>query len=294
MSEAPSPGKMYEGLENVLKMEGDTHTPDGKWDLLLGGNTPARQVEVKQDKEYERQKEFAKMGIRWRVEDAIAAGLNPEAALGTTGASYSPSGTFLAEPSGSPPATGGWSGQNPFRGISATMTAEEKAFKTLQLQSLQQDVVNKGIQNEILMKKYRDMNQGITFPSGENFVPGQNNSGLLDVNPMAKTASHPNAPHQEPGWSPDVGWARTQTGLAPVPSKDIKERIEDQMIPEAMWAIRNYVMPNTGSNPPPNSMLPKGYDSWKWSLWKQEWQPAKKGKRPHYYNPFTGERRQGD
>lgn len=37
------------------------------------------------------QKEFAQMGIRWRMEDAKAAGLHPLSVLGASGASYSPS-----------------------------------------------------------------------------------------------------------------------------------------------------------------------------------------------------------
>lgn len=55
----------------------------------------------RQDKDYRRQmdlmreqlgyqKEFAQKGIRWKTEDAKQAGLHPLAALGTMGASYSP------------------------------------------------------------------------------------------------------------------------------------------------------------------------------------------------------------
>ena len=40
---------------------------------------------------YEQQKEFAQHGIRWKVEDAKAAGLHPLHALGGSTASYSPS-----------------------------------------------------------------------------------------------------------------------------------------------------------------------------------------------------------
>lgn len=40
---------------------------------------------------YEQQKEFAQHGIRWKVEDAKAAGLHPLHAIGASTASYSPS-----------------------------------------------------------------------------------------------------------------------------------------------------------------------------------------------------------
>ena len=36
------------------------------------------------------QREFAQMGVRWRVADAKAAGVHPVFALGGSGASYSP------------------------------------------------------------------------------------------------------------------------------------------------------------------------------------------------------------
>lgn len=39
----------------------------------------------------EMQKEFARSGIQWRVQDALAAGIHPLAALGGSGAGYSPS-----------------------------------------------------------------------------------------------------------------------------------------------------------------------------------------------------------
>lgn len=48
---------------------------------------------------YQRQKEFAQHGIRWKVEDAKAAGLHPLFALGGAGAAYSPSAHIPASQS---------------------------------------------------------------------------------------------------------------------------------------------------------------------------------------------------
>lgn len=67
------------------------------------------------------QREFAQKGIRWRVEDAKAAGLHPLAALGAAGASFSPS--FQAGGLGDSLAQ---AGQDISRSIDATRTADER------------------------------------------------------------------------------------------------------------------------------------------------------------------------
>lgn len=53
------------------------------------------------DKDLDRQlqREFAQSGIRWRVDDARAAGIHPIYALGGPGASYSPGAISLVSPS---------------------------------------------------------------------------------------------------------------------------------------------------------------------------------------------------
>lgn len=45
---------------------------------------------IQQKRQEDFQREFAQMGVRWRVADAKAAGLHPLAALGTSGASATP------------------------------------------------------------------------------------------------------------------------------------------------------------------------------------------------------------
>lgn len=57
---------------------------------LLGGALGSSSASKAANKDYRRQKEFAKNSIRWKVEDAKRAGLHPLFALGG-GASFSPS-----------------------------------------------------------------------------------------------------------------------------------------------------------------------------------------------------------
>lgn len=52
-------------------------------------------VEMQQDKNIALQREFAQHGIRWRVEDAKAAGVHPMYALGAGGAAFAPNPIVL-------------------------------------------------------------------------------------------------------------------------------------------------------------------------------------------------------
>jgi hypothetical protein len=45
----------------------------------------------------------------------------------------------------------------------------------------------------------------------------------------------------------DIGWAKTATGWVPVPSQDVKDRIEDNVFMEGSWFARNYVGPMSGA-----------------------------------------------
>lgn len=81
------------------------------------------------------QREFAQHGIRWRVEDAKAAGLHPLYALGGAGASYSPSAISVGVGDAGGVGRGvAAAGQEIGRAMSATLTAEERAFRAAQLE----------------------------------------------------------------------------------------------------------------------------------------------------------------
>lgn len=58
---------------------------------IIGGAMANRSNRKQFDQNAALQREFAQQGIRWKVEDAKAAGLHPLYAIGSTGASYSPS-----------------------------------------------------------------------------------------------------------------------------------------------------------------------------------------------------------
>lgn len=222
------------------------------------------------------QREFAKNSIRWKIEDARAAGLHPLAAIGATGSSFTPVGAFSENQPASLAPGLAEVGQNISRAIASTSTSEEKQYQKLQLAHAKLNLEGQAIENQMKLSQLHQLNSaGPALPGSSNFMPGQGDSGMK-INPSSRISSDPSRPAQQLGWVPDVGYARTDTGLTPVPSSDVKERIEDQMVPEAMWAMRNYIMPNVGiGKTPPKSMLPSGYHGWDWSHAKQEWQPVK-------------------
>lgn len=87
------------------------------------------------------QREFAQSGIRWRVEDAKAAGLHPLYALGGTGATYQPQpiATHVADQSHLGRGLAD-AGQHLGRAIQAQQTPAQRQAETLQLQLLHAQV----------------------------------------------------------------------------------------------------------------------------------------------------------
>lgn len=227
---------------------------------------------------YEMQKEFAQHGIRWRVDDARAAGLHPLAAVGASPASASPSYTAFQSDLLSN------MGQNINRAINATRTQRERdeEMHRLQIEGARLDNQYK----QVLIKNAQVTNP--PFPSNDLGInlPGQSSSSssMIEQIPVPRTASTPGRPYQDFGHVADYGYARTPYGLSIIPSRDIKERIEDQIIPETAWSIRNNLLPNFSKNfptpktkdyPLPKHMRDKGYKSWRWSFTMQQFVPSR-------------------
>jgi len=236
------------------------------------------------DKNARLQREFAQNSIKWKVDDARRAGVHPIYALGASGASFSP---MYSTDSGSPDANPNMkdlveAGQNITGAISRSATQQQRQMQALNLESAQLD-------NEIKRTQLRQMQMsspGIPSSDG-NFMPGQGNSGIVQPKPATPVVSQPGRPAQEAGWSPDVGYSRTDSGLTPVVPQSLSESLEDDFIGKLQWRWRNNLMPNMApqDSAPPRNQLPKGYDVWDWNVWKQEWQPAKYEKGTIYREP---------
>lgn len=89
---------------------------------LLGGFLDRSASKDLASRNYRDQKEFAQYGVRWRVDDAKAAGIAPLAALGANLHQYSPVTTGSSGLGGAVSRAG----QNIGRAVAAAMTPEER------------------------------------------------------------------------------------------------------------------------------------------------------------------------
>lgn len=245
---------------------------------LIGSNKSANEQRDINSDNIQQSREFAQSGVQWRVADAKAAGIHPLAALGmplSQPASLSSSGNDYAR-------TFADMGQSLGRSADAVLTHSERvskeALSTLALERA-------GLENELLRTQITNAQRANnppmqSFRGTPGLLPGQTSSvpsgrGAIEVSPLQLTDTSKSSKSIEPGHISDRGWIRTETGLQPVPSKDAKNRIEDQIVPELMWAARNYILPNVRSDmAPPPDLLPKGAYKWKWSILNNEWRPV--------------------
>lgn len=222
-------------------------------------------------KNMEMQKQFAQKGIRWKVADAQAAGIHPLYALGAQTHSFQPvsAGDTLGSLSNM--------GQDISRAVEATRTAPEKQDHTLRMLQLERaDLENQLLRSQIAQNALASRTPAMAMAGDPYLMSGQASSGLIKESPMKRTLSSPTNPAQEPGAIPGVGWEKTESGgLSPVPSADVKQRIEDMLIPELMWSARQLLAPNFGGGTrPPTSLLKPGF-VWEWDYSDQSWKQVK-------------------
>lgn len=248
---------------------------------LVGGLLGSKSSKDAGDANAALQREFAQNGIQWKVEDAKKAGVHPLYALGAPTISASPS--YVADTA--LPNAFSEMGQNVTRAIEASMTRDDRV-KSAAIESLQLE--RAGLENELLRSQISQVNRASNpaFPGGSQpIIAGQGDAyptaaeGPVALTPNEIVSADPSNPAKEAGAVTDYGFARTPTGLAVVPSKDVKQRIEDTIIPEMMWSWRNTLRPDVliGGHTPPDPKLyppPPGHH-WKWSSFAQEFRPVR-------------------
>lgn len=131
------------------------------------------------------QREFAQHGIRWKVDDAKAAGLHPLYALGGSGSSYTPSAIIGgSSPVGEAMQT---MGQNLSRSARAVMTPEEKLLQDLQIQEVRSRIKENDARANLL-----DAQASVT---GQQKSPGMP-SGAVIHSPAGTFKTGPFTPAQ--------------------------------------------------------------------------------------------------
>ncbi len=210
------------------------------------------------------QKEFAQNQLQWKAADAKAAGIHPIFAMGNSPISFSPINTGI---SGSNPMAQAMSGmgqdlsrasmakQTP-HGRNATMNA---ALSKLGLERA-------SLQNDLLRTQIKATTMRINRSQLPPSMPSP-----VEVMPQQIIKGRTSTPHIDPGQVTDVGHARTKTGYAPIPSEQVKERIEDNIPAELMHFYRNQIKPNFNQNFSPPFKAPKG-KRWIFAPLAQEYQ----------------------
>lgn len=218
-------------------------------------------------REYDKQKEFAQHGVRWKVEDARAAGIDPLVAMGAQTTSYSPQHVGGSDWSS---ALGqlGESGQNIYRAEQAKHTPEEKHGRKMQaLAEERGELENAKLRSELALA--RQAGNPPAFPSGQKIT-----ADVVD-NPLERIKSPAGQPHREVGHIPEVGFTKTKTGFSPVQSQDAKERLEEDLIGNLWWSGRNRLLPSFNINKTVPYPAPKG-QFWWYSPLYQEYQLIQK------------------
>lgn len=212
---------------------------------LIGGNKAAKSQEKANAQNAALQREFAQNSIQWRVADARAAGIHPVFAMGASTSSASPSFQSVGDRGISA------MGQDVSRALgSMTGRNERNAIQALSLERA-------GLENALLKVQIRNAERqgvprvGQAVSGDEGLVPGQpdapGNQGPVSV-PLRRNFAQPGLKHVVRGVVPEVQFTKTRTGYAPVVSKNAKEGLEDMLLPELGWQIRNNIAPSFGAN----------------------------------------------
>lgn len=226
--------------------------------------------------EYERQKEFAQMGIRWKMDDARAAGLHPVAALGGTGSMYSPSAavsgqftadkpSFLSRSSSSIDVPG----QNTLRAQMATKTDVEKEMEALALRRGQ--LQNALLEGQVAAQWSSVMGQPPGVPAPVSVGPRVAPVGAVRVEPSKVTSRDPGHSGMEAGSTPAGKSFDLGGGLKiALPSQAASESFESMGPLSAPLALTIGGARRWWHGPDQQPSLPApGGSQWVWSPWSQ-------------------------
>lgn len=234
--------------------------------------------EAQSNREYARQKEFAREAIQWKVRDAKRAGVHPLYALGANTVSYAPQSVGGVGYNDPLPGAIADAGQNIGRAIDSGLNSDQRIQHRLNMLSVQRaELENTKLASEIAL-----MSQPGTPPPPSTpgaVIPGQ---GGIEVTPSKQVSTSVGIPWSEATPTPEIKFAWTPHGeLAAVPSQAISEGLESSWMASLGYGLRNHVLPTLGQGvAPSNDWLPPGASHWKFNPFTQAWHPVKppKGK----------------
>lgn len=179
---------------------------------LLGGGISAITGKQSGDREYERQKEFAQNGLRWKVADAKAAGIHPIFAVGANTATYSPQAAVGSDYGVSA------AGQNISRAIEAGQTRREREeMADVQKRYYEAQISNVEAQTRQHEAQTESIRQGIINDALYNNTDFLAQSALASSD---KVRNHGGVPPKPTTESVDGYWGKTIPELQRVKSPD--------------------------------------------------------------------------
>ena len=239
---------------------------------ILGGILGDKAKEDAAGKEYQRQKEFAQHGIRWKVADAQAAKIHPLYALGAQSHSYAPQmagGSELGRAIQQ-------SGQDIGRAAMAQQTQKQRQAAAAPLAAL--TLERASLENDMLRAQINRINNpsqlppALPGPASDPYLSGDAQKPRADVidMPQERIAAAPGLSSRSAGAVTETALLATPQGYAVVPSKDAKERFEDYLPAQMQFMWRNSIKPLFGGKqppPPPKSALRRfpGAIGWKFN-----------------------------
>jgi len=206
--------------------------------------------------QYSAQKQFAQHGIRWKVEDAIKAGLHPLAALGVQTASFSP--VSVGNPV-SDITNMASMGQNLFSSLTSGASAEEKEIQLLDIAQKKEKLNQMQLETQGMQKQLNEMNAspGVQYDNrsqlDKNYgIVGQGKGQVRAIDPdtgqelpiygMGHDYQKRKLPYSDTqgiasGVQPLEQYAVDQSGrLHKMPEKDIAEIMESDFFTQIKYA----------------------------------------------------------
>ena len=268
--------------------------------LLSSGQSQANAAAINKFN-YNAQKEFAQNGIRWKVQDAKAAGLHPLAALGAQTSGYTPSAAI-----GDSPDFGFLSdmGAAAGRAIDAKRTSTERAEQERKQNLLfNEELKGRQLQNQETQTRIDSMKWDMAMDAARNaersvrtqqqvppmpslapdgsLMPGQSNAtspgDIIDAKPPEVTLNAPGRPNVEAASINELAFSRTgDGGYVPVMSTDAKNRLEEDIVGTFGWNMRNRAGAwfDLDGVKPPKSWLPPGAIDFSYSFDRGAWYPV--------------------
>jgi len=219
------------------------------------------------------QYDFAKNGLGWKIEDAKKYNIHPLAAIGAPTVmpnAYSVGGNSVGDAVRD-------MGQDLGRAAQSYMTRDQrKAKQTLDTLTLERAALQNDLLRAQVVNTQRASNPAFPVPSDRDVMPGQAQS-FVDPTPMQQTVTI-DKHNREPGQNPSIGYLDTGTGYFPVYSENAKERLEEDLIGNIMWQLKNRVGPAFGRNfNPPVHIPPQPGKKWYYDSGEYRYRSPRKG-----------------